>query len=423
MIKKTDLISYAILAIPLGLIGLPLYVHLPKYYNDYLSISLAQIGFMFFITRIIDCFLDPFIGYYSDIRAGSRKIIMVISSLILSISVPLLFYLPEFVTTNSVWFFLPSLLCITYLAYSTLIINFYVIGLKLSSSYQENTIISAWREIFMGLGVILASSIPQLLMIAFDNKTAYHYFAIIFVTILLVAIVVNITRINIVESKLNHVSIKLKILFADFQLRRIFFIAFINAIPNAITATLFLFFVNDVLLEAKSSGIFLGVYFLSSLCAMPFWTFVSNNIGKKNALCLAMLMAIISFVWVYFLGQGDFWQYLIICAISGFALGGDLALLPSILADILNRKNSLGGVEFGIWNFINKFTLATAAGIALPALSWLGYNSQGQSSDYSIAAINFTYAIIPCIFKFIALILLYFSNIDNNIKRISYEKN
>ena len=89
-----------------------------------------------------------------------------------------------------------------------------------------------------------------------------------------------------------------------------------------------------------------------------------------------MALAIGTFVWAYAVGPGDFAAFAVICALSGMALGADLALPPALLARVIERSGHTGaheGAYFGLWNFANKMNLALAAGLALPVLEALGY--------------------------------------------------
>ena len=64
------------------------------------------------------------------------------------------------------------------------------------------------------------------------------------------------------------------------------------------------------------------------------------------------------------------------------------------------------GAYFGLWNFVNKLTLAVAGGIALPLLEAIGY-VRGSQADEALAALAFTYALLPCALKLVAAALLY----------------
>jgi Na+/melibiose symporter-like transporter len=63
-------------------------------------------------------------------------------------------------------------------------------------------------------------------------------------------------------------------------------------------------------------------------------------------------------------------------------------------------------VYFGLWNFVNKLTLALAGGIALPLLELLGY-ARGGTDAAALSALAFVYAVVPCLLKLVAAALLY----------------
>jgi len=93
--------------------------------------------------------------------------------------------------------------------------------------------------------------------------------------------------------------------------------------------------------------------------------------------------------------------------LSGFALGADLALPPSILADVIGRKGAMRstGAYFGVWTLATKLNLALAAGIALPLLAYLGY-APGSRDPQALFALAVTYAAVPCVLKLVAIAAL-----------------
>ena len=111
-------------------------------------------------------------------------------------------------------------------------------------------------------------------------------------------------------------------------------------------------------------------------------------------------------------GAGDTWAYGLICGLSGVALGADLALPPSLLADLLARPAAPGapratsGAAFGWWNFVTKANLALAAGLALPLLAVFGY-SPGSRAVGAVAALAWVYALAPLALKLAAMALLW----------------
>ncbi len=416
VLTRRSLFAYAILGFPVGFIGLPLYVHLPKYYAEYLPLSLSVIGGILFLTRLLDCLADPWIGWCNDRFPAARKSALLIAALVMGAGVTGLFALPDFATQTNAGIWLGILMTSTYLAYSVLSMQLYTRGLSLAQDYTGTVRVSAWRESLIIAGVLVASALPQVLAQTLGEKEAYQWFSITFIGVLVAGVAVWLITQKFEYSRTSTSESPWEEVKRNPMLRWVFAVFFANAIPPAITATLFLFFVSDVLKAESQSGTFLGIYFLSAVLSMPFWTWLAARIGKRRSLMWAMALAISSFVWAYGLGEGQVTAFLIICLLSGAALGGDLAILPSMLADVLSHKTDRGGIEFGIWNFISKFTLALAAGIALPMLALLGYTPEDAQAN--LHALSISYALLPCMFKLLALCLLYISPLDT-IRRIS----
>ena len=406
------LARYAVFGFPLGFIGLPLYVHLPKYYADTLPSSLAVIGAVMFFARLIDCLADPWIGYMADRWNRYQSQCIYAASITLGAGVCGLFYLPYWPDPDAQPWILALLLAVTYFSYSVLMICFYAAGVSLAQDAHQTVRVSAWRESAIILGVLIASALPQVFMTFMPEVRAYEMFALLFLAVLASVVLFTLRSGWPSPSHKQHVMMSpFRALLSDSSLRWIFALFFLNAIPPSITATLFLFFVSDILKQPAWSGAFLVIYFISAAAAMPFWSFLCRRTGKRKSLCIAMVTAIVSFVWVYRLGAHDSYSFMLICMLSGIALGGDLTILPSLLADVVSQNQRTGGLEFGIWNFISKFTLALAAGISLPFLYYLGY-VPGASTARGLFALSFGYALLPCLFKCLALGLLLLSPID-----------
>ncbi|MDJ0885309.1 MAG: MFS transporter, partial [Desulfobacterales bacterium] len=63
--------AYGIPAFALAVVGIPVYVYLPKFYSDVVGIDIALMGGILLAVRLFDAFSDPVIGLVSD-RTRSR---------------------------------------------------------------------------------------------------------------------------------------------------------------------------------------------------------------------------------------------------------------------------------------------------------------------------------------------------------------
>jgi Na+/melibiose symporter-like transporter len=203
--------------------------------------------------------------------------------------------------------------------------------------------------------------------------------------------------------------------FADPRFRRLLVVLAAGGIASAIPATLVLFFIADVLRLPEWQGLFLVIYFVCGGLALPAWVALARRHGKLRAWMASMVLAIFSFVWAFLLDAGDGIAFALICAASGAALGAELALPPALLADLLadgrraGRAAAGAGAYFGVWNFVTKFNLALAAGIALPLVALGGYEvgAGDTAGAQGLAALAATYALLPAAIKLVSLWLLW----------------
>lgn len=174
-LTNLDLFSYGILGLPLGFIGLPLYVYLPKFYAENYGVSLVSLSVLLLMTRIIDTVQDPFIGWFSDhlnrlYKKSMRRQIICISIPLLCLVFLLLLFPADF-ASPLLW--IGFFLILTYTTYSFLSINYYTIAAEITSSYHEQTKLVSSREGLALIGISLGSIVPAALISVFDSNMAH----------------------------------------------------------------------------------------------------------------------------------------------------------------------------------------------------------------------------------------------------------
>ncbi len=403
------LLRYGLLAMPLAMAALPVYVLAPGFYGDTLGLPLAVLGFTLLGTRLIDTVQDPLLGYWSDRVRNGRVRFTALGLPLLAAGFVALFNPPALSDAGLIVWLVGSLL-LAYTGYSMSSISYHAWGAELGRSGEDRTRVTAIREGFSLAGILLAALLPQALMRTLDVPAAMAWFAGGFVVILLVTAAITLARApRPAASRPNGGSPwrswRRALSNRDFlQLCSIFLL---NGMAAAVPATLVVFYVEYILDAAAWTGLFLALYFLAGVAGMPLWVRVAAVRGKRNAWLLAMGMAIVAFAWAAALGSGDLAAFALICIVTGLALGADLALHPALLADILaSRPNGFddAGSHFGLWNLLAKLSLALAAGIALPMLQWLGF-SPGETAA-GLGALAATYALLPCALKLAAALAL-----------------
>lgn len=393
--------AYGLLGLPLAFAALPIYVHVPRYYADAAGMELALLGIILLGARLLDAGIDPWLGWLAD--RVSRPRMVAISLLPFALGFVALLNPPnEYV---SLW--LMGTLALTYVGYSAATVAYQAWGADIGETSAERTRLTASREGFSLLGVVLASALPGL--IAADLNDGIARLSWVLPPVLLLAALASLRRAGAGSSPAMVSSQpllpSLKKVLADSPFRRLLLVFVANGIAAALPATLFLFFVADVLQLEKASGPLLAVYFVAGAASLPVWVKLSARIGRVMAWLLAIGLSIVAFAGASVLGAGDLWPFALICVASGLALGADLALPAAIAADLGERQGQAGAC-FGVWNFVAKLNLALAAGVSLPLIGALGYVAGGRDEG-GLAALTFAYALLPLAFKALAAVLLW----------------
>lgn len=393
----TRVLAYGLLGLPLAFAALPIYVHVPRFYAEVAGMELALLGAILLGARLLDAGIDPWLGWLAD--RVRRPAMVAVALLPFALGFVALLNPPA--DNAALW--LLGALALTYLGFSAASVAYQAWGADVGSDPRQRTRLTAAREGFGLVGVVLAAALPGLL--SSDMAEGIARLAWILPPLLLVAATITFAKVSAGSTARRTEPLwpSLRMVFAQQAFRRLLAVFVANGIAAALPATLFLFFVADVLQAESYSGALLALYFVAGAASLPLWVSLSARLGRVAAWLLAMLLAIVAFGGAGLLGAGDLGWFAAICIASGLALGADLALPAAIAADLGERQGRAGAC-FGVWNFVAKLNLALAAGLALPLLALLGY---APGTPEGLPALSFAYALLPLLFKAVAAALLW----------------
>jgi GPH family glycoside/pentoside/hexuronide:cation symporter len=197
-----------------------------------------------------------------------------------------------------------------------------------------------------------------------------------------------------------------RVVLSDLLARRLLILALFNAMPVAVSSTLFLFFVESRLGANGWEGPLLLLFFLAAALSAPVWGACAARIGAKRALLFGMVLSVAAFGFAGVLGSGDAPLFALICLASGAALGADLTLLPAMFARRMAVISPEAGQAFGLWALVSKFSLAIAAFALLPVLEFNGFRSGTDNPPEALRMLTLIYALVPCALKLVAITLL-----------------
>jgi len=399
-LKKFPLYYYALLAMPLGFVGLPIYINLPEYYSSTFSVSLSTIGIILLCTRTIDTISDPIIGILSDKFSQYHRCLIVTSAVFLGVFFYCLFN-PVFsnkVLNLIVFSFL------TYIAFSLVSIN----HIAYLSNFENKTEISSIREIFTLIGLLCATVMPSILMLKFPESQSFFIISIIFfgaISICTILFGIYNKQIFVRKNFSNNTNRFLILKNKTFILYFLFLL--FNGFAIATPSTLVLFYIKDFLLMKGYTGLFLFLYFISAIGFMPLWNIVLRKIMPMTLLKIGIIGSIITFSICCFVpgnnGNVTLVSYSVVCVLSGIFFGIDLVVPPVLTSSFIEKNNYTEDklFIFSITHFIGKISIALISGIVLIVIG----NLDGLSYIYMVHNL---YTILPCVFKIIGLVFLGF---------------
>ena len=392
-----QIFAYGFLGLPLAFAALPVYVHVPRFYAETADLDLAWLGAILLLARLVDAGIDPWLGWLAD-RVPRRTML---AWALLPLAAGFVALLNPPAGGAAGW--LLASLAVTYLGFSAATVAYQAWGADVAGDSLLRTRLTAAREGFGLLGVVAAAALPTLIAPELDEGIARLGW--LFPPLLAIAALTTFAQVGAgrrpapVERSL---AASLRGAFSDRAFRRLLLVFAVNGVAAALPATLFLFFVADVLLAEAASGPLLALYFVAGAVSLPAWVGLARRHGRVAAWLTGMALAGVAFAGAGGLAAGDVIPFALICFASGLALGADLALPAALAADLGERRGQAGAC-FGLWNFVSKLNLALAAGTALPLLAVLGYAPGAGGSG----ALTVVYALVPLAFKALAAVLLW----------------
>lgn len=412
---RTTIAAYGSLAFPLAAAFIALQVFVPTFYAESTGLSLTTIGLVLLIARLCDTVTDPIVGYLSDRTPTAwrrRKLFVVIATPLIAISTFYLFNPPADVGRSYLLLWTIAI----YIAGTLSIVPLGAWGAELSSDYNKRSTITGVRVAF-GLAGSLAALLIAVVFSADDSaqlgRTLSGVTWLVIATLVAATVLAAMLVPDDKDTSLpeNTLSAAWDVISKPTPFRQLLGSFFLNAVGNAIPASLFILFVTHVIGAPEAVGRLLFLYFICSALSVPVWVAVSKKLGKHQTWTVAILLAAAFFVWTPFLNAESVAIFYVIVIVTGFATGADLVLPAAINGDIiewdaLQTGYKRPGLFFALWGTATKLSFALAIGIAFPLLDVIGFSATGANDGNAIQGLAIMYG-LPCIaFKLTALFLM-----------------
>lgn len=415
--QALELLFYALPAIPLAALALPLYVIVPTFYAQNLGLPIAAVGSVLLLIRLFDAASDPLIGWLCDrvfVKSGRRRTFFLLSVSLTALAAFMVFWPPSDAGVGYLAFW-GTLLSI---GYTGTLLPYTAWGAELATDYRGRSVVSAFREGATLIGTLIAVVLP--FAIGLDSIHGFHGLAAVAVLTVVLLPAAGLLALKTVPEPVNSSTTKLglaeslRFVVRNRPFLRLVAAFLLNGFANAIPATLFLYFVSERLGAAELRGPLLFLYFLCGMLGVPMAVWLAAKAGKHRTWCGAMTLACVVFAFAGFLGAGDVVPFAIICAATGLLLGFDLALPPAIQADVIDYDTARSGEQrsglyFAAWGLATKLSLALGVGLVFPILAWTGFDSAGGQAmpQAALTTLSALYAWLPILPKAAAIAIMW----------------
>ncbi len=416
-LTNRQLFSYAITEAPMAMAATPIALFIAPFYSRDLGLSLAAVGTILMVARLSDVLTDPLIGQLSDrtrSRFGRRKPWVMLGAPLMLLAVWKLFVPSAPVTNLYFGFWLVTL----WLGWTFILIPFYAWGAELSTNYHERTRIASVRTALGVVGTLIAIVVPlitgSLLGYGYAIDESLHVIAIC-TTVFLLAAGILLWRVpegKPIETRRISTREGLRVMWSNGPFKRLMFGFTLAALGPAFGGPLYILFVIHVLEANIASNVVLLVFYVANLLGVGLWGVVARRVGKRNAWVAGMITVLIAQPGYWLLGAGDLYWMMVVFFILGIGIGSFTAIPAAMKADVIDLDRLRSGEDrtglfFSVWSLAQKLVVAVAAGVALNAVAFFGFQASGDNGPTQILALRVVFVIVPIIFYASALAVMW----------------
>ena len=413
-LSRATLAAFSAPCLPLAAVGLPVVVYLPPYYTRELGLSLAAVGTIFLVVRLIDIPLDPLIGHLVDRTRGRwgrfRPWLAGGAAVLMAGAFATFMAAPGITPAGAL-----AGLVLMYVGYSAMLVAHSAWGATLTDDYHDRTRVFGWWVGMNLAGMLLVLALPPLVAkLAPGGGAAAGIHAMGWLVVAGAPLTASIAARRVSERAVQsghapHLRDLLTV-FATPLIRRLLLIDLLGNLAPGITGALFLFYFEAVkgFTTAQASSLLL-VYFAAGLAGVPFWTRLARRTSKHRAAVIAFVSYAAMQLGIFLLPPGNWWFAAGAMALAGAPHVAPAYLLRAMLADVgdaetLRTGQEKTGLFYAAAVAVQKLGYAVPVGLTYPLLSAIGFDAQrgGSNNGAALLGITLLFIVPPTIVALIA---------------------
>ncbi len=364
------------------------------YMTEALGVPPLYAGLLFFLAKTFDVVTDPLIGNWSDrtkSRMGRRRPFMLAGGILLGPTVALMFAAPlvdfDSWVPSALYFMIFTMA--TYFALTLISVPGGAITAEMSDDYHERTNITAWRWGVGSIGMFIGGGAVPIIVSLFSENAVdpagFRIATIILIPLFSLPVIFGVLMMRNAPMKLaEHVPavwVQARAVFATPSFRTLLGTYFLQvSFLTVVTSNLLFVLKYHFLREdpVADNAVFFGIFVISTMASMPFWTWLGGRIGKKRGYIVAIFGLAIVVASVFLLNADSIVFLYPIMALVGWFFGGyqifPWSMIPDSVTDGQVRTGiSLEGAFNGWFTTQQKLGIAFGPLVFGALLSFAGY--------------------------------------------------
>jgi Na+/melibiose symporter-like transporter len=382
-INRRTLAAFVAPCLPIAAIGLPVVVTLPPYYASTLGLDLALVGFLFFIVRVVDVPLDPFIGHLvdgTDTRFGRFRPWMAGGVAVMMVGIYMVFMAQPGI---GAWRAFAGLL-LMYVGFSAALVAHTAWGAVLSDDYHERSRIFGWWQMANVIGLLLILFVPataQWLAGREDKALGVQTMGWVILITLPLATIWNLVAVpERTRAGTEHPRLSDILRLARLPLlRRLLLVDLLASLGPGLAGALLLFFFEAARgYSASQASLLLVPYFAAGILAAPLWIRLAKRTSKHRATMLSLVGYAATLTLTLVIPANNFPLALAGLAVAGLPAVAPAFLLRAMLADLSDSETLRSGSErtalfYAALAAVQKLGYAISVGLSYPMLKVIGF--------------------------------------------------
>lgn len=426
-------VAYATAEFGLNAAETALRLYLLKFYTDAQGLDANLAGLAFAIGLLWDAIIDPLMGVLSDRTAhrfGGRRFWLLVGAVLIAGGLMAVFAPPPLHGTTTKFAWLVFAGCLLNTGMSVVYVPYLAMSNEMTDDPYQRSVLFAWRFAAANLGAVLAVGLP----IAVVGEGARTVDVMGTVAALIAAVVCAGACVTWTATKPrpgarpqrsgDHALAELLGAARNRAFQPLLLAYVVASAGVGINATTALHYYEYCLrLTDHQTQSLIATFLGAFTLGLPVWMAWSKRAGKLFPLALgATICAFANTLLYLFLPPGAFVWALLIGGIGIGAMVGCVALLDSMLTDVVDHDtifagHARGGAFFGVWRFAQKVARAIAAGGTGFVLHTSGFAPNQEQSPATKQALTWLFGPGVGFFFLITAVILWRYRFDARKQR------